>query len=183
MLFYHGTNEVIGGIDFLKSRLRTDFGRGFYLSSEFDTARDWAMGKAGFSGVATVMRYEICDSLFNDDALNYKKFAAPSIEWLDFISDNRQRNIGKKGLKEPRHYFDVVTGPIANDKVADVVDMYCKGKLTAEKAIEGVKALPSVIQMSFHTIQAFKHIQSVTYSQLEKSKWSKWRLINETPRQ
>ena len=174
MLFYHGTNELIDSINFSRSRLRTDFGRGFYLSSELGTARDWARGKAGFSGIATVMRYEIYDSLFNDAAMNILKFDTPSIEWLNFIGENRQRYIGKKNKQEPRHSFDVVTGPIANDKVADVVDMYCKGKITAEKAIEGIKALPSVVQMSFHTIQTFKYIKAVTHSQFEKNRWSNW---------
>ena len=106
------------------------------------------------------------------------KFNAPTIEWLNFISDNRQRDIEKRNIQEPRHSFDVVTGPIANDKVADVVDMYCKGKITAEKAIEGIKALPSVVQMSIHTIHTLKYINAVTYSQLEKNRWSNWCFVN-----
>ena len=32
MFFYHGTTEIISNIDFEKCRLRTDFGKGFYLS-------------------------------------------------------------------------------------------------------------------------------------------------------
>jgi len=55
--------------------------------------------------------------------------------------------------------------------------MYCKGKINAEVAINNVKALPNVIQISFHSSNAFKHIKSVTFSQLQKSKWNKWRLI------
>ena len=34
MQVYHGTTDVIGDIDFNKCRLRTDFGRGFYMSNK-----------------------------------------------------------------------------------------------------------------------------------------------------
>jgi len=68
MHFYHGTNAVIGDIDFNKCSLRTDFGRGFYISSKLGSARDWAIGRAGFSGMPTVMRYEISRGMFNDTA-------------------------------------------------------------------------------------------------------------------
>ena len=177
MFFYHGTNEVISNIDFSKSRFRTDFGRGFYLSSKLDTAKEWAVGKSGFSGTATVMRYDISDMVYNDTTLNIKRFDEPIIEWLDFIKKNRRRDISKENTPEPRHSFDVIIGPIANDKVADIVDMYCKGRINAEVAINNVKALPNVIQISFHSSNAFKHIKSVSYSQLKKSIWCKWRIV------
>ena len=47
MIFYHGTDRVINEIDLRKSRLRTDFGRGFYLSDKLGNARDWAIDKSG----------------------------------------------------------------------------------------------------------------------------------------
>jgi len=72
--FYHGTNDLIGDIDFSKCRLRTDFGRGFYISSKLAPARDWAIGKSGFFGIPTVMRYEINKEIWNDGLLNIIKF-------------------------------------------------------------------------------------------------------------
>jgi len=176
MLFYHGTTEVIDDIDFSKCRLRTDFGRGFYISSKLGAAKDWAAGRSGFSGVPTVMRYEISPDLFNDSVLKILRFAKPSTHWLDFIRDNRRRDIANNGVLEPRHDYDIVSGPIANDKVADVVDQYCKGRISAEEAITRTKALPSVIQMSLHTKQTLKYIIAVTYTRRESGKWSEWRV-------
>jgi len=176
MLFYHGTTEVIGGIDFSKCRLRTDFGRGFYISSKLGSARDWAVGGSGFSGVPTVMRYEISPDIFNDTVLNILRFDKPSTQWLDFIRDNRRRDIANNGVLELRHDYDIVSGPIANDKVADVVDQYCKGRISAEVAIARTKALPSVFQMSLHTKQALKYIIAATYARRESGKWSEWRV-------
>ena len=51
MILYHGTTEIIHEIDFSRCRLRTDFGKGFYISSKLSTAREWAISKAGFSGI------------------------------------------------------------------------------------------------------------------------------------
>ena len=42
MTYYHGTNAIIGMIDLSRSRLRTDFGKGFYFASKADTAQGWA---------------------------------------------------------------------------------------------------------------------------------------------
>ena len=43
MICYHGTDQIIDVIDFNESRLRTDFGKGFYLSDKLMSARDWAI--------------------------------------------------------------------------------------------------------------------------------------------
>ena len=174
MLFYHGTNAVIGDIDFSKCRLRTDFGRGFYISSKLGSAKDWAIGRAGFSGMPTVMRYEINRDIFNDTALSILRFDYPSTQWLDFIRDNRRRDIEFNGASEPRHSHDIVSGPIANDKIADVVDLYCKGRISAAEAIARAKALPSVFQLSLHTVQTLKFISTIMYSQRMNMKWSEW---------
>jgi hypothetical protein len=177
MHFYHGTNAVIGDIDFNKCRLRTDFSRGFYISNKLGSAKDWAIGKAGFSGMPTVMRYEISRDIFNDTSLSILRFDNPSAQWLDFIRDNRRRDIENNGAFEPRHNHDIVSGPIANDKVADVVDLYCKGRINAEEAITRAKALPIVFQLSLHTAQTLKFIDTVMYSQRKGRKWGEWQSI------
>jgi len=176
MILYHGTSEIIAEVDFEKCRLRTDFGKGFYISSKLGTAREWAVGKAGFSGVPTVMRYELSNNIFNDNAISYQKFDKPTKKWLDFIRDNRRRDVAKADSPEPRHSFDIVSGPIANDKVADVVDLYCQGKIGVDEAIIRTKALPSVFQLSMHTPQALTYISSVQYSQRINNKWSAWKI-------
>ena len=174
MFFYHGTNDLIGDIDFDKCRLRTDFGKGFYISSKLAPAREWAVGKSGYSGVPTVVRYEINRDIWSDGSLKLLRFDNPSQQWLDFIRDNRRVNPVNDISSEPRHTYDVVSGPIANDKVADVVAVYCLGRINAKDAISKVKALPSVFQLSLHTALALSYIQSVTYSQRKGGKWSSW---------
>ena len=101
----------------------------------------------------------------------------PSVDWLDFVKENRRKDVPDKTLKEPRHDYDFVSGPIANDKVADVIDLYCKDIISAEEAIRRTKALPSVFQLSLHTELAITFVESVTYSQYINKLWSEWMTI------
>ena len=176
MILYHGTSQKLGVIDFDRSRLRTDFGKGFYMSDKLGNARDWAVDKSSISEVPTVMRYEVRDTLFRDERISRLRFEKPTLEWLDFVRDNRRKAAGNTGTKEPRHSYDVVSGPIANDKVAIAVDKYCRGKLTSIETLIEVKAIKNVFQLSMHTQLALAYIQSVSYSQLSNKRWSDWRI-------
>ena len=172
MIMYHGTDQIISAIDLSKSRLRTDFGRGFYLSDKLGNARAWAIDKSSVLGTPTVMRYEIDDAVFTVSGVKYLRFDKPTFEWLDFVRDNRRRIPEKADSQEPRHSYDIVTGPIANDKVAIAVDKYCRGLKTAKETLEEVQTIKEVFQMSFHTPLAFKYIKSVVYSQRVNKRWS-----------
>ena len=180
--FYHGTNMIVGAIDLSKSRSRTDFGKGFYMGSNLEVARKWAISQSMSVETPTVMRYTLSDVVFDSDNAALKRlwFPAPTEEWLDFVRDNRR--ILTRGVtnKEPRHDYDVVYGSIANDKVVDVVDEYMDGVITSEEAIRRIKVIQSVFQMSFHTPAALAFIdQSLTeYQQhISNRKWTEWKKV------
>ena len=177
--FHHGTNGLIGAIDLNHSRSRTDFGKGFYMGNNLGVARRWAISQSMTSETPTVMRYILKDEVFNlsDGCLNRLWFSAPTVEWLNFVRDNRIiSNPGQLSI-EPRHNFDIVYGPIANDKIADVVDEYVDGLVTATEAIQRVRVVPSVFQISFHTTLALSYIdQQLTEYQrkIRNNTWSAW---------
>jgi len=175
MILFHGTNMKIGNIDFDKSRLRTDFGKGFYLSDKLGNARDWAIDKSSISETPTVMHYEINKAILSDDSISRLRFDSPTLEWLNFVRDNRQKTTNSMSNKEPRHSYDIVSGPIANDKVAIAVEKYCRGKLSAEETLLEVKAIKNVFQLSMHTQLVLSYIQSVSYSQFINKRWSEWK--------
>ena len=183
---YHGTNMIIHDIDLSKSRFRTDFGRGFYLGTNLGEARKWAISQSMAIEMPTVMRFAIDDIVFNTNDNGLKKlwFATPSVQWLNFVRDNRKRVTTIETGSEPRHDFDVVYGPIANDKVVDVIDEYIDGDISADEAILRVKVIPSVFQMSFHTLLALSYInEALTEYQLrgKNNSWSAWKSINSAP--
>ena len=171
MELYHGTKQVISAINLEKCRKRTDFGRGFYLTGKVGTAQNWAVRRASISGIPTIMRYMISDGLH---ALPGKRITTPDIEWLEFICLNRHNNPPHSESNEPRHGYHWVSGPIADDKVVDVVAEYIKGKITAEEAIKRTKALPQTYQFSLHTQEALSFVDDVyvDYRQLKDGRWS-----------
>ena len=176
MTLYHGTNEIINVIDFSKSNLRTDFGRGFYVSSRLSEARKWAVGKAGFSGVPTIMRYAINNNVLHDIKVNPRRFDSPNNEWLEFVKENRRKPTPRDSINEPRHPYGAVSGPIANDKANIVVARYCNGEIDVIEALRLIRTIPSVFQLSFHTLFALSYIESIEYQQRTVGgKWSGWK--------
>ena len=73
MELYHGTNQIIREIDLNRGRLRTDFGKGFYLGSNLEVAREWAKSRAAFSGTPIIMRHNfgIVSGAIANDKVNF----------------------------------------------------------------------------------------------------------------
>lgn len=112
MILYHGTNKAFDAIDLTKSKPNKDFGQGFYLSKNYSQAMEMAKTKVEQlkSGSPIVLTFEIDDEQLGQ--LKVLHFDAYTLDWAKFILMNRQNE-----TKEPMHDYDVVYGPIANDKV------------------------------------------------------------------
>ena len=165
---------VIGEINLKKCRLRTDFGRGFYLTDSIETAQNWAARRVSATGgVATIIRYEISNDVFMRPGKRFDSI--PSLEWLEFIVMNRKRNAKSELMDEPRHKYCWVSGPIADDKIADVVENYLAGDINSVEALALARALPQVFQLSLHTQSSLSVIDenSVQIKQFKDGKWSK----------
>ena len=175
MLLYHGTNDIIGIIDLSKCKLRTDFGKGFYFSDKIGTAQNWAKDRttARGKGIPTILQYEIDMKLLNQ--LNGLRFSLePTVEWLDFVGLNRKFNKGiNEYEKEPRHDYDWVSGPIADDKMNIVVDEYFADEISIDEAIKRAKVLPKTYQFSLHTEKAVKCLNEINvfYRQFKNNYW------------
>jgi len=173
---------IIDDIDLSLCRSRTDFGKGFYMGNNLGEARKWAISQSMATETPIVMRFALRSGVFNFNDNNLKRlwFSSPTVEWLDFVRDNRRLIAPRAQILEPRHTYDIVYGPIANDKVVDVVDEYIDGLITAEEAILRVKVIPSVFQISFHTPLSLRYVdQTLTdyQQQLKSSKWSDWKKL------
>ena len=112
MILYHGTNAVFDEIDLTKSKPNKDFGQGFYLSREYTQAMDMAKIKVEQleSGVPTVITFEADETKML--SLKVLRFDDYSEEWAKFILLNRNN-----ASRQPAHDYDIVIGPIANDRV------------------------------------------------------------------
>ena len=174
MILYHGTYFVIGEIDLSKSRNRVDFGKGFYLTDKIGTAYSWAIRKTELEGegTPTVLGYEIDPGLYVLNGLRFPN--DPEIEWLEFICSNRRFISSNTVNNEPRHNYNWIAGPIADDKVVDVVAEYMRHEITSETAVQRLRVLPQTYQLSLHTPAAINYVDdiNVTYKQLNKGRWS-----------
>lgn len=115
MIVYHGTNGDIREICLTAGSRYKDFGQGFYVTPDFETAKRMAIKKANlFSGTPTVIEYQFDETAFESEELNTLEFPEKATgAWIRFIYDNRNRR-----KKYQPHDFDIVKGPIADDGVA-----------------------------------------------------------------
>ena len=130
MKLYHGTNKDIKTIDLARGMRHKDFGKGFYLTPEKNTAIRMARKRTKlFGGTATLVTYEMDDSALHS-GLKVKVFPEKAcVEWLLFVDANRDRK-----TIEPVHDYDVVIGPIANDGVVLQLTNYREGIYSPEEA-------------------------------------------------
>lgn len=156
MRLYHGSNVEVKKPSLKKSRKKTDFGRGFYTTTQKEQAEHWTSIKIdrAKSGRRIVSVFEVDDSLLTNPELKIREFNGPDEAWLNFVVDSR------KGIE---HDYDLVFGPVANDKVFTVVNLYESGVLDAPAAIAELKAYKTYNQLSFHTsrvIDALRFVES-----------------------
>lgn len=148
---YHGSTVDIEHIDLEKSRPNKDFGRGFYLSE--DRQQAWRMGefKALTEGGSPVMNtYLFDEQLLRSGELKVLIFEGYTREWAEFIFLNRNNPNA-----EPAQDYDIVYGPIANDRVGVQIGKYEAGDITLDQFLENLKYIKGVtFQYYFGTERA-----------------------------
>ena len=157
MILYHGTNEPFESIDLSRSKPNKDFGRGFYLSAGKEQAMEMAKTKVDQmeSGIPTVMAYEV-DEL-QMDKLKVLRFDAYSEKWAKFILLNRNNASSK-----PAHDYDIVIGPIANDRVGVQLWRYETQAIDLPTLVRNLQYMKGVtIQYYFGTESAIKLLKKI----------------------
>ncbi len=157
MILHHGTNIYFDTIDLKKSKPNKDFGKGFYLSANYDQAM--AMAKVKVEqlelGAPIVLSYEIDESLL--EKLNVKQFDYYSEEWAEFILLNR-----RNASEQPAHNYDVVFGPIANDRVGVQLWKYETQSIDLPTLVRNLQHMKGItFQYFFGTEKAVKLLKRI----------------------
>ena len=141
---YHGSTVAVRKPSLRPGRPNADFGKGFYTTSNLEQAERWAHIKQEREDAAraVVSVYEFDETLLNNSDWNIRRFTGADEAWLYFVTDCR---------KSRKHDYDLVQGPVANDKVFTTVNLFESGILSAEAAILQLKAYKTYDQLSFHT--------------------------------
>lgn len=149
MKLYHGSIERVDKPEIREPNRTLDYGGGFYTTTSHQQAEDWVRrrmkeqeAERGFVNI-----FE-----FDESALGRLKclvFDAPTDEWVDFVMQNRTQ----KGFT---HDYDIVYGPVANDRVYAAFALYEGGVLSKQNLIAELKTYKLVDQYLFHTERALE---------------------------
>jgi hypothetical protein len=163
MRVYHGSYLKIENIDLLLCRSHRDFGRGFYVTKFFHHAENWAINvsRRHKNSQAVVSEFEYRENAFTKSICKIKHFEAYDEEWLDFVVMNRNEN-----SPIPAHDYDIVEGPVANDKIQNRINVYLEGRISKLDFLEELKYHEETHQISFCTLNS---LQTLDY-------------VNQTPR-
>lgn len=157
MILYHGSNMTIDRIDLSKSKVGKDFGCGFYLSDNKEQAFELAQRKTEQvgTGVPTVNSFEFDEKVLDNKELSILIFNEYSPEWAEFILKNRQNK-----SHSPIHDYDIVIGPIANDRVGFQIRRFISGLIDKETFLKELKYMKGItIQYYFGTELAIGHLK------------------------
>ena len=155
MILYHGSNMTIERIDLDKSRPNKDFGKGFYLSESEAQAMEMAAFKTSlFGGEPVVTKFEFDASAMQNTDLCIKVFNDYSEEWADFVFANREGDEVER--------FDIVYGPIANDKIGLQIRKLKDGSIDKAEFLNRLKYMKGVTyQYFFGSENAIKYLTKV----------------------
>jgi hypothetical protein len=144
MILYHGSYLAVEKPDLSLSRLRTDFGKGFYLTPLKKQAVRWAERFLRNRGTAVLSIYEFLPKPGDElpDEWKILEFDAHNLEWLNFLTACR---LGKPVDAE----WDLVIGGVANDQVFDTLQLYFDNLIGAEEAIGRLRYSKPNLQYCF----------------------------------
>ncbi len=159
MRLYHGSNIDIDKIELSKCNLYKDFGQAFYLTEDLEQARSVAKARADLLGGGIVINeYEFDASLLNKKMLTFRNFEGYTLEWAEFIFKHRDDTI----TPPYTHSYDIVHGPIANDRVGMQIRNLRLGYIDMDEFMRRLKYMKGItFQWAFCTEHAIKHLKRI----------------------
>ena len=154
MICYHGSDTIVDIPKILESKRPLDFGGGFYVTTSETQARSWAIKVAyrNNNNHRCVNRYEF-DLEKAKSELTVIHFEVADEKWLDFICANRSGNSTGN--------YDIVIGPVADDRVYRVVVEYENGDVDKDTALKSLKVEALCDQILFHTEKALEYLKYI----------------------
>lgn len=162
MKLYHGSVERVESPEIREPSRTLDYGAGFYLTSSSEQAENWVRRK--FKGDVShgwVNVYEYSPE--EESTLSVLSFDKPDERWLDFVMANRMD-------KDFTHAYDIVKGPVANDRVYASFALYEAGLLDKQALISELKAYKLVNQILIHTEAALRAIRFIKAERIKNDR-------------
>ena len=149
MKVYHGSLEIVETPEIREPNRTLDYGSGFYTTTSSEQAEEWVRRKMKSNRVAKgfVNEYEL--DIDNLQSVKCLLFESPTDEWIDFVMNNRLN-------KDFIHDYDIVYGPVANDRVYTCFALYEGGLMSKQNLLAELKTYELVDQYLFHSEQALQ---------------------------
>lgn len=160
MKLYHGSLDAVSMPEIREPNRTLDYGKGFYTTTSYEQAESWVKRHRheGKSANGYVNVYEFDKSKISE--LKILVFDKPTEEWVDFVMQNRT-------VKGFTHDFDIVYGPVANDRVYAAFALYEGGVLNKQALIAELKTYKLVDQYLFHTERSLQLLSFVEAKEVE----------------
>ena len=155
MKLYHGSLVAVDK-PLIMSRKKghtSDFGIGFYTTTDYKQAERWVKIRKGTDTEQQgyVSEYDVPDNILSLENLKVLKFNSASEEWLDFVISNRRN-------KDFSHDYDIVYGPVANDRVYTTINLYEEDLLDKAETLARLKTFVLTDHVLFHTEKAINYL-------------------------
>lgn len=149
MKVYHGSLEIVETPEIREPNRTLDYGSGFYTTTSSEQAEEWVRRKMKSNRAAKgfVNEYEL--DIDNLQSVKCLLFESPTDEWIDFVMNNRLN-------RDFVHDYDIVYGPVANDRVYTCFALYEGGLMSKQNLLAELKTYELVDQYLFHTEQALQ---------------------------
>lgn len=154
---YHGSTFLVKQPSLGILNYRTDFGKGFYTTTDIEQAKKWTIIKKKRlekEDNKDIHQYVNVYEYTENKNLNILNFENATEEWLKFVFKNRQSD-------ELVHQYDIVIGPVADDNLYQVLVSYENGIYDMEETIKRLKTYVLSNQISFHTLKSLECIKYI----------------------
>lgn len=152
---YHGSAIIVQSPDILTANRPMYYGSGFYCTTSKLQAKNRAISKT-LQPYAFVNIYSVDPEKLKN--LRILRFEKADTHWVDFVEKNRRQ----KGFMQD---YDIVIGPVADDRVNRSFSLYESRIITKLELISRLKAYKLVDQYLFHTKNSLK---ALTFIRAEK---------------
>lgn len=148
LALFHGSPQIVEEPIIIRNPNRKgDYGFGFYCTTSLTQAKQWAKQhampeKPGYVNVFTIQK----EALQN---LKILHFHIADEQWVDFVYKNRN-------VKNFYHSYDIVIGPVADDRVNLSFSLYEQRIITKKELIARLETYKLKDQILFHTEEALK---------------------------
>ena len=160
MNLYHGSYIQVSKPKIITQIRLLDFGTGFYTTTDKEQAFKFTSKFKSLGKKRIINIYEY-DEITAKNTLSILEFSQADTEWLRYVVKNRS-GFGKD------NDFDIVIGPVANDRVYDVVENFELGDYSEEEAIRRLLTFRLTDQVVFKTEKSLLHLKYLEHEQIEE---------------